>query len=122
MSFANIAILGSQAVLGLVGLGIGGAKVTHQDDQVEDFQRFGYPQWFRIVTGVVEIGAGVGLISGLLWRPELGWAGGLLLSSVMVGAVLTHIRIGDSASKAAVPAILFVLTAGLLVLRYTVPV
>ena len=122
MTFGNAAILGFQAVLGLVGLGVGGAKVTHQEDQVEDFQRFGYPQWFRIVTGLVEIGAGIGLLVGLLWRPELAWVGGLLLSGVMVGAVVTHIRTGDPPSKTAIPAVLFLLTAGLLTIRYFVPV
>ena len=122
MTVANVAILGFQALLGLVGLGVGGAKVTHQEDQVEDFQRFGYPQWFRIVTGLVEIGAGIGLLMGLLWRSELAWVGGLLLSGIMIGAVVTHIRTGDPPSKTAIPAVLFLLTAGLLTIRYFVPV
>lgn len=39
MNLPNIAILGSQAILGLVGLGVGGAKVTHQEDPVEIFGR-----------------------------------------------------------------------------------
>lgn len=118
MNLASIALLGTQAVLGLVGVGVGGAKVTHQEGQVEDFQRFGYPQWFRVVTGVVEISAGIGLIVGLLWRPEIAWVGGLLLSGVMSGAVVTHIRTGDPPAKTVVPAVLFTLTAGLLTLRY----
>jgi len=122
MTLSNVAILGSQAVLGLVGLAVGGAKVTHQENQVEEFQRFGYPQWFRVVTGLVEIGAGMGLLVGLLWRPELAWIGGLILSGVMTGAVVTHIRTGDPPSKTAVPAVLFVLTAGVLTVRYFVPV
>lgn len=123
VNLPTVAILGSQAVLGLGGLGVGGAKVIHQEDQVEDFQRFGYPQWFRIVTGVVEIGAGAGLIAGLLWLPELTLAGGLLLSSVMVGAVVTHLRTGDPPSKAAVPTILLIFTVGLLAIRYlSIPV
>ena len=121
MNLASVAILGSQAVLGLVGLGVGGAKITHRDDQIEEFQRYGYPQWFRVVTGIIEIGGGVGLLVGLLWRPELRWAGGLLLSGVMAGAVATHIRVGDPPSKTAVPAVLFALTAGLLVTRYFHP-
>lgn len=122
MTLGNVALVGSQALLGLVGLAAGGAKVTHQDDQVEDFQRFGYPQWFRIGTGLIEIGAGAGLIAGLLWRPELALAGGLLFAAVLGGAVLTHIRTGDPPLKAAVPAILFALIAGLLTFRYLLPV
>lgn len=121
MNLASIAILGPQAVLGLIGLGVGGAKITHQDDQIEEFQRYGYPQWFRVVTGILEIGGGIGLLVGLLWRPELWWAGGLLLSGVMAGAVATHIRVGDPPSKTTVPAVLFALTAGLLVARHLHP-
>lgn len=120
MSLANIAVLGYQAVLGFVGLAVGGAKVTHQEEQIMEFQRFGYPQWFRVVTGITEIGAGVGLLVGLVWRPELGWGGGLLLGGVLAGAVLTHIRIGDPPSKTAVPAVLLALTAGLFAIRYLV--
>jgi len=122
MTVASVAVLGFQAVLGFVGLGVGGAKVTHQENQIEEFRRFGYPQWFRVVTGLVEVVAGIGLIAGLLWRPEFAWVGGLLLSSVMVGAVVTHVRTGDPPSKTVVPAILFLLTGGLLTLRYFVPV
>ena len=121
MSLANIVVLGSQTVLGLVGLGVGGAKVTHQRDQVEDFRRYGYPQWFRVLTGVLELGAGIGLLVGLLWRPELSMGGGLLLSGVMAGAVVTHLRSGDPPSKTAVPALVFTLTVALLAYRYVSP-
>lgn len=122
MSGVTVALLGAQALLGLVGVGAGGAKVTHQESQVTEFRRFGYPQWFRVGTGVVEVLAGIGLLAGLLWRPELGWAGGLLLGGVLAGAVLTHVRTGDPPSKTAVPAVLLALTAGLLALRYGTPV
>ena len=122
MSLESIALTGLQAVLGLVGLTVGAAKVTHQEDQVEDFQRFGYPRWFRILTGLIEIGAGVALLAGLVWLSEFTVAGGILMSSVMVGAVATHVRTGDSLSQTAVPAVLFALTAGLLTLRtVTIP-
>ncbi|MBX0297990.1 DoxX family protein [Haloarcula nitratireducens] len=121
MNLANIAVLGSQALLGLVGLGAGGAKVTHQDDQIEAFQRYGYPQWVRILTGVLELGAGIGLLVGLLWRPELSVVSGLLLSGVMGGAMVTHLRIGDPPSKTAVPAVILALTVALLAYRYVTP-
>lgn len=121
MSLANIAVLGSQTILGLVGVGIGGAKVTHRDDQIDEFQRYGYPQWFRVLTGSLEISAGIGLLVGLLGQPELSVLGGLLLSGVMVGAVVTHLRIGDPPSKAAVPALVFALTVALFTYRFVVP-
>lgn len=122
MSIANIAVLGSQTVVGLVGLAVGGAKVTNQEDQIEEFQRYGYPQWFRLVTGVIEIGSGIGLIAGILWRPELALIGGVLFSGVMAGAVLTHLHIGDPPSKTAIPAVILGLTVALLTYRYLLPI
>lgn len=121
MSIANLAALGSQAVVGLVGLAVGGAKVFNHEDQIVEFRRYGYPQWFRLVTGVIEIGSGIGLIAGILWRPELALVGGILFSGVMAGAVLTHIRIGDPPSKTAIPAVILVLTAVLLTYRHLLP-
>ena len=73
MTLSTVALLGSQAVLGLVGLGVGGAKVTSRAGQVNEFRRFGYPQWFRVGTGILEIGAGVGLIGGWCGRPGSRW-------------------------------------------------
>lgn len=122
MSIANVAVLGTQAAVGLVGVAVAGAKVTDQQRQVEAFQRYGYPPWFRLVTGVVEIGSGIGLIAGLLWRPELAFVGGVLLVGVMAGAVLTHVRVGDPPSKAAIPAAVFVLTVAVLAYRSLPPI
>ncbi len=122
MNPADLAFLGSQTVLGLIGLGVGGAKVTHQDAQIEEFQRFGYPQWVRIGTGVVEIVAGIGLIAGVLWRPALARLGALLFAGVMIGAVITHHRAGDPPATTAIPAVLCVVTAGLLAIHYFVPI
>ena len=42
-----------QALLGLAFLGAGGQKLAGTDQMVNDFDRYGYPQWFRIVTGSV---------------------------------------------------------------------
>ncbi|WP_407075693.1 DoxX family protein [Natronococcus wangiae] len=100
----------------------GDAKVSHQDEQIEEFQRYGYPQWFRVLTGLLEIGAGIGLLVGLLWRPELSLAGGLLLGGDMAGAVVTHVRISNPLSKTAVPGVIFALTMGLLTHRCVFPI
>jgi hypothetical protein len=71
-----------------------------------------------VLTGILEIGAGTGLLVGLLWRPGLSAVGGLLLSGVIAGAVVTHLHIGDSPSKTAVPGVIFALTVALLAYRY----
>lgn len=118
MSLGALAVTGLQALLGLVGLIVGVAKVSGQDDQIEEFRRFGYPQWFRVVTGVVEIGAGIALVAGIVWFSEFALAGGVLLSAVMAGAIVTHLRVSDPASRIAAPTVLLLLAVGLLTHRY----
>lgn len=118
MSAGTFAASGLQALLGLVGVVVGGVKVAGREDQVEEFQRFGYPQWFRTVTGTIEVTAGLALVAGFLWLPELALAGGVLLGGVMAGAVVTHLRVGDPVVTWAAPAVLFVLAIALLALQY----
>jgi putative oxidoreductase len=114
MSLSSVAVAGVQTAVGLVGIVAGGAKVTHQEGQIEEFERYGYPQWFRVITGLIEMVAGVGLIVGIAWRPEAALFGGLVFSGTMIGAVATHVRIDDPLQKIAAPATLFVLTVVLL--------
>ena len=120
MSLVTIAVSGLQAVLGLVGLVVGGVKVAGQEDQVDEFRRYGYPQWFRIGTGIVEISAGVALLAGIVWVPVLALVGGVLLAGVMGGAILTHLRISDPLSKIAVPTVLLLGTLALIAELYYV--
>ena len=51
-----------------------------------DFERWGYADWFRLLTaGMQLVGAGL-----LLFTPLCFW-GGLVLACVLVGAVTTHL-------------------------------
>lgn len=109
MSPVTTAVLGVQALLGLVGLAAGGSKVVGQDAQIEEFERYGYSQWFRILTGGAEIVAGTTLLAAFLAPSGLAPIGGVLFGGVMAGAVVTHIRIDDPVSKAAIPAVLLLL-------------
>jgi uncharacterized membrane protein YphA (DoxX/SURF4 family) len=51
----SIPILILQVVLGLLFVAIGSMTVAGRQMFVENFRRFGYPQWFRIVTGSLEV-------------------------------------------------------------------
>jgi len=72
-------------------------------DMAENFAKWGYPDWFRILIGVVELAGGLIL---LLPRTALYAAG--VLGIVMVGAVFTHLGHGET-PQAAVPLVLLVL-------------
>jgi len=53
---------------------------------VQVFDAIGFGQWFRYLTGAVEVASAV-----LLLVPLTGFLGGLLLTATMVGAVATHL-------------------------------
>jgi putative oxidoreductase len=82
----------------------GSAKLAGAPMMVATFDQIGIGQWFRLVTGLVEI---IGAIALLV--PATAAFGGLLLAVTMVFAVMTHLFvIGGSP----VPAIvLFLITA-----------
>ena len=72
---------------------------------VDDFDRFRYPQWFRVVTGAAEVGGALGLLLGF-FRPALTPLAGLLLGATMTGALATHAKVKDPAKNYAAPAAL----------------
>ena len=78
------------------------AKLSGVPQMVQVFEAIGFGQWFRYVTGVVEVGGAV-----LLLVPTTGFLGGLLLTVTMGFAVATHVvLIGGSPAPAIVLALL----------------
>ena len=71
--------------LALVCLRSGLQKVTENLFWVRDFQRWGYPGWFRIAVGVAEL-----LSFVLLLVPRLASFGAGLFALIMLGAIYTH--------------------------------
>jgi len=104
----SILIIIVQVVLGLLFVLIGSMTVAGMKMFVENFRHFGYPQWFRVVTGSLEVLGGLGLLIGirLPWLAALASAG---LTLVMLGAILTHLRIREPLQKIVLPIVLGVL-------------
>jgi putative oxidoreductase len=75
-----------QVIVAAAFIAAGGAKLAAVPFMVQLFAQIGLGQWFRIVTGVVEI---VGAFA--LLYPRLASIGGLWLGTTMVFAVLTHL-------------------------------
>jgi putative oxidoreductase len=87
-----------RGLLALAFVAAGGAKLYGVPMLVEEFQHIGLGQWFRYVTGGLEI---MGAI--LLLLPQKAALGALLLICIMIGAVITHLFvIGGSAVPAIV--------------------
>lgn len=100
-----------QILLAAAFLGAGASKLAGVPMMIDLFDRIGVGQWFRVVTGLVEVGG-----AALLLVPGLAGAGAALLATTMAFAVLTHLLVlGDSPAPALV---LLALTLALLALRW----
>ena len=81
--------IGAWALQGIVAaafLAAGSAKLAGVPFMVDLFAQIGLGQWFRVVTGVVEVTGAVALLI-----PGLASIGALWLGGTMVGAVATHL-------------------------------
>ena len=103
MSTFNVAIAVFGALTALFMLGGGIGKVTGQPAMRASAQHFAI-EWERYrFLGVVEIAAAVGVVAGL-WLNGLGLAAGVGVTALMVGAVVYHVRFGETV-KRTVPAL-----------------
>jgi uncharacterized membrane protein YphA (DoxX/SURF4 family) len=77
-----------QASLALVFVGAGLAKLMGKPETVALFSAVGVGQWFRYVTGVLELTGAV-----LIMVPRSRRAGAALLATIMAGALTAHLFI-----------------------------
>jgi putative oxidoreductase len=75
-----------QGILAAAFLAAGSAKLAGVPYMVELFGQIGLGQWFRLLTGVVEVAGAIALLVPGLASPGALWLGG-----TMVGAVATHV-------------------------------
>lgn len=83
----------------------GTTKLAGLAMHVEHFTHWGYPIWFMYVTGLVETSAAV-----LLLIPKTRFYGAVLIGCTMLGAVVTHLRVGEMA-RLPVPIVMLALAA-----------
>jgi uncharacterized membrane protein YphA (DoxX/SURF4 family) len=69
-------------------LAVGGMKLAGVPALVELFGRLGAGQWFRYLTGALEV---IGAVAMLF--PRAAFYGAVLLAAVMVGAIVAHLAI-----------------------------
>ncbi len=83
---------------------------------VDEFTRYGYPQWFRVITGLLEVLASVSIFYGI-WHEEWAVRGSLLMIVIMIGALLTHIKLKDSFKSLFMPLLLLALAVVVLLIN-----
>ena len=88
----NIALWILQVLVAFAFLGAGFGKLSGQPMMVEMFDKLGLGQWFRYLTGAIELGSAI-----LLLVPRLTFVGAGLLVCTMTGAVIAHLlKLGGS--------------------------
>ena len=99
-----------KGLLAAVFVSAGGAKIYGVPIMVENIQQIGLGQWFRYLTGILEIVGGI-----MVLMPPVVAIGGVLLSCIMVGAIATHLLLmGGSA----VPAIVLLVLSAIVVFAH----
>ncbi|HEX4683586.1 MAG TPA: DoxX family protein [Gemmatimonadaceae bacterium] len=92
-----------QVALAAMFIAAGGSKLAGAAAMVAMFDAIGIGQWFRYVTGVIELSAGIALLI-----PSAAVFGALLLIPTMIGAIITNVFIVHASP---VPPLLFLLAA-----------
>ena len=86
----------AQAALAAFFLMAAWPKLAGDAAMLAVFEKIGIGQWFRVLTGALEVAGAVALVI-----PGLIGLGALLLAAIMVGAIVTHLVIGGSFVPAA---------------------
>src|ERR1700735_2373625 len=94
----NITVWVFQVLAAAAFLAAGGGKLAAAPAMVEVFAKLGSGQWFRYLTGALEV---IGAVALLV--PRAAFYGAVLLATVMIGAIVTHLAVlGGSAIRALV--------------------
>jgi putative oxidoreductase len=94
--------------LALICIRSGWLKITGNIFWVRDFQRWGYPDWFRIVVGIAELTS-----MALLLVPRFASYGASLFAAIMLGAIFTHYTYNETSR---LPFNLLLLTLSLVII------
>jgi len=108
--------LGMTVLVALMAAFSGLGKIRRDPRQVKVIHRtVGVPLEYFLLLAVCEFAGALGLLAGM-WRPKLGVAAGIGLVLYFVGAIVSHLRVGDFKGVGSAVFVL-VLAAGVLTLR-----
>jgi len=86
VSSGRVVLWVGQFVIAAAFMLAGGSKLAGAPAMVGLFNAIGIGQWFRYVTGAIEVGSAIALLA-----PSLAPYGALALAATMMGAVFTHL-------------------------------
>ena len=97
-------------LVALAFLAAGGSKLAGVTAMVEMFDKVGLGQWFRYLTGLLEVTGAIGLLI-----PRYAFYAAILLALVMVGAIIAHLTVLGTSPAA--PIVLLALSGTVAYLR-----
>ncbi|GGD79560.1 DoxX family protein [Paenibacillus nasutitermitis] len=97
-----------QSLLILYYVFSGSAKIAGVKYWVDIFDNLRMPQWFRVITGIVQLVGAVVLVRGYWDADVIAW-GAIWLGITMIGALLAHLRVKDSLGKTMPPVVFLLL-------------
>lgn len=89
------------------------SKIIGAPDMVSTFTAFGFPTWFMVLTGLIEVTAVASLIAGF-FNGKAVYLGAFLIAGLTLGAALCHAVLEGSVPNAIIPLVVF-LQNGLMV-------
>ncbi|WP_201755581.1 DoxX family protein [Paenibacillus glycinis] len=98
-----------EILLAVAFLFSGFTKVAGVKMQVDSFNKLGLPQWFRVLTGLLQLVGVAGLVVGFWTTSWSAWAA-IGIGFIMVCAVIAHLRAKDSFGQV-VPALVLAILA-----------
>lgn len=104
-AYVNVTLWILQILTAAMFLFTGGLKLAGSAEVVAVFDTIGLGQWFRYVTGGVEVTGAI-----LLLIPKVSAIGAALLAATMVGAIPTHLFVIGGSPAAAVVLLLITST------------
>lgn len=107
-----------QGFLAVLFFSLGIQKIMGHEIQVDIFRNLKLPQWFRVVTGWVELVGVIGLIIGF-WVPWVLVIAGLWIGITMLIGMIAHIRVKDPFSKSIPSFVLLVISVTLSTLNFS---
>lgn len=112
MNWKNIVVWIISILLAAMFVMSGSGKLINPTQLGAAFANWGYPAWFATVIGIVEVVAGIALLV-----PHVAFYAAGALAVVMAGAVFTHLKTAGEAPRAAVPAVLLLLSVVVALMR-----
>jgi hypothetical protein len=104
--FMSVLSIVLQSLLIMYYVFSGVAKIIGAKYWVDMFKHLVLPQWFRVVTGFVQLAGAAVLLAGFWSAGAVAWAG-IWLGITMLIACLLHFKVKDPIGKTA-PAFVFV--------------